>query len=228
MEREYGTLLDIENALWLCSEPIRWDFLHSFLEDRDKAIKILDVGCGTGSKMLSLLNEGYYNITGVELDRRLYRDMIETYPGLRIVQGNAEQLTAFEQNHLDVVYCYHVLEHLLNPELAIKEAHRVLKTSGAYIIGVPNGYHLNDMILNILKRIYYGKTDHLHRFSLKRIRTLLDRNGFDVIRVDSHKDSLEFLKDQRFFPGFVQRVVYPSIRVLYWHTIRYDIIATKR
>jgi ubiquinone/menaquinone biosynthesis C-methylase UbiE len=44
----------------------------------------------------------------------------------------------FPDESFDFVYCYHALEHIERPAVAIREMARVLKRDGGYWIGTPN------------------------------------------------------------------------------------------
>lgn len=53
------------------------------------------------------------------------------------VDANAESLP-FEDETFDFVYCSHVLEHVANPEMVLKEMQRVVKKDGGGYIECPN------------------------------------------------------------------------------------------
>jgi ubiquinone/menaquinone biosynthesis C-methylase UbiE len=120
-------------------EPRIWPFLSRFLRTKNKALAILDVGCGSGSVLLGLFNDGYKNVWGIEYSEELCKLIVFKTPSMRILTGSAENLKDFNECFFDVVYCCAVLEHLPNPDAAVGEAFRVLKKGGAYIINVPNG-----------------------------------------------------------------------------------------
>ena len=48
-----------------------------------------------------------------------------------------EQRIPFEKNYFDVILCNHVLEHVDNDILALKEIKKVLKKNGFGIVTVP-------------------------------------------------------------------------------------------
>ncbi|HII05866.1 MAG TPA: class I SAM-dependent methyltransferase [Methanotrichaceae archaeon] len=45
--------------------------------------------------------------------------------------------TQFEDDSFDCIFCYHVLEHILDDKMAMKEILRVLKPGGWAILHVP-------------------------------------------------------------------------------------------
>ena len=223
-----GVPNDLENVHKKTSGPVKWEMLSDFCFKKSKNINILDVGCGDGNKMLYLIENGYKNVSGIEYCRDVYEARIKDYPDLSINSGNAEDLIGMESEKFDVVYCCHVLEHLPNPELAVQEAYRVLKDDGAYIIGLPNGYHLADIIMRMVQKLVYGKTEHLQKFDLNKISSLLKNSGFNVVEVQKHYGSLDFIFDNRLImPNFIKNVLYRCFKMIYWQEIAYDILATK-
>ena len=44
----------------------------------------------------------------------------------------------FLSETFDFIYCYHVLEHVENPEVVLNEISRTLKNTGFLFIGIPN------------------------------------------------------------------------------------------
>lgn len=94
--------------------------------------KILDVGCGTGHYLASLLKaiDHPFSYTGVDATRYYVDLAIDTWKGIfddaKFVQGDIFNLP-FEDNSFDVVYCCNVLLHLPSVEIPIKELIRVAK-----------------------------------------------------------------------------------------------------
>ena len=222
-----GTANDIKNVVGTNQKPDRWDFLFKYLKGKDKSIKILDVGCGTGNKILSLIDKGYRNTISVEYNPEMYQKMITKYHQLKIIKGNAEDLKCFRDGSFDLVYCHQVLEHLPFPQKAISEARRILKKKGAYIIGIPNGNHLNDIFLRIIQKIVYKKYDHLQRFSLKSISETLEKNSFKIIKISTQKNSFSLLLDPRIKFRWLSVPLYIFFKKIYWKNVGYDILAVK-
>lgn len=125
--------------------------------------KLLDVGCGIGEFL-----QWYPNSFGIDTNRFLIRYCKEQ--GIRCVYGSAKKIP-FKQSTFDTVLCSHLMEHLSKPVIAIKEAGRVLKKGGKFIIIVPTekGY----------------KKDRTHKTFLheKNLREMLKKNGFKIKRM---------------------------------------------
>ena len=81
--------------------------------------RILDIGCGENKIFPTAIGLDVYPYSGV--------DKI----------GSAENLP-FANKSFDIVTMLEVIEHLDNPEKALKEIYRVLKRNGKVIISTPN------------------------------------------------------------------------------------------
>lgn len=99
-------------------------------------LRVLVVGCGSGAEAGFLARHFGAETTGIDLGGEFEFDHLGAAPAaLRIM--NAESLE-FPDNHFDVCYSFHALEHITHPLLALEEMSRVLKPGGTFVIGTPN------------------------------------------------------------------------------------------
>lgn len=93
----------------------------------------------------------------------------------------------FEDNLFDIIICNHVLEHVENDFLAMKEIYRVLKPGGFAILQVPLALDLEQTIedksvkTDKERKIKYGQTDHIRLYGLDYFDRLKNA-GFRVVR----------------------------------------------
>ncbi|MBL6995925.1 class I SAM-dependent methyltransferase [Desulfobacula sp.] len=90
---------------------------------------ILDLGAGDGAWVRLLRRHGF-DAWGI--DPFSNPDKTDF-----LIQGTLNS-AEFEDEHFDVVTCFHVLEHLEDPLNEVKEALRILRPGGIMIIEVPN------------------------------------------------------------------------------------------
>lgn len=95
----------------------------------------------------------------------------------------------FEDKSFDVILCSHVLEHVIDDKLAMRELFRVLKPNGWAIIQSPIDYALKktiegnkDMPANE-RRELFGEYDHYRIYGID-YKDRLERAGFKV-KVDN-------------------------------------------
>jgi SAM-dependent methyltransferase len=142
--------------------------------------KALDVGCGTGDRLVAFQSQGFETF-GVETSDSA--DYAERFMKLDVRKGDL--LSArFPDQFFDLVTLYHVLEHTHNPLRVCREIHRVLKESGFLVIQVPNKesfqYQLFEKrwaAIDVPRDLYY--------FGTRTLRELLRKAGFRVLKIDA-------------------------------------------
>lgn len=95
---------------------------------------VLDIGCNDGS-LGSLLNDKGCVVYGVDVVGELVD--IAKDRGILAEVGNAENLP-FGGDKFDAVVMAEVMEHLYNPDDALREVVRVLKPNGLFLGSVPH------------------------------------------------------------------------------------------
>jgi len=108
---------------------------------KGKEVKLLDIGCADGKKVLKFLGrEEFKEITYVGLDSVYWDEDKNLRPkssAKRIfVYGDACHLP-FKDNDFDLVILSHVFEHIENSEKLCFEINRVAKKEGKILIIVP-------------------------------------------------------------------------------------------
>lgn len=131
--------------------------------------KILEVGSGPGFStqyLREFLKDKDFEASEYVAD--LVKEAQKRNPGVKIQQESIYELKRYS-NSFDLVVALEVLEHLQNPEIALKELHRV--TSKYCLISIPNEPLWR--ILNICRFKYlndFGNSPgHLHHWSRKQL-----------------------------------------------------------
>ena len=103
----------------------------------------------------------------------------------------------FQDEHFDVVYCSHVLEHVDDDRAAIKEFFRALKPGGSAIVLVPITdlltYEDPTLVTERQRTIAFGQKDHVRRYGgdfIERLRAPgFNVTVFHVTDVASHEEA---------------------------------------
>lgn len=95
------------------------------------------------------------------------------------------QALPFDDNRFDLILCNHVLEHIPDDRLAMRELYRVLAPGGCALLQVPIVWErentLEDPAINTpqLRELHYGQRDHLRYYGRDYVDRL-SQAGFDV------------------------------------------------
>lgn len=157
--------------------------MHNVLRTLDRSHVVLDLGCGLGS-----FNYATYNCRIIGIDvylspSALYRD------GSRVqyLKSDAKAIPLTDSS-VDAVLCHHSLEHFPDYLRTLGEVARVLKSTGALWIAVPNGYSFDDA----LYRFTDAGHSHVNRFNFDRLLNEVQR-----------RTGLQLLQSISLFSGFV-------------------------
>jgi 2-polyprenyl-3-methyl-5-hydroxy-6-metoxy-1,4-benzoquinol methylase len=137
----------------------------------------LDVGCATGALIQEMSVRGY-RASGVEVCK-------ETAEYARAQRGLDVRTDTLERAGLaplsfDFVHASHVIEHLNDPGLFLREARRVLSDSGRLVVTTPNSDGFQAGIFG--PRWRSAINDHLYLFSYSTLTRLLEKEGFRTVR----------------------------------------------
>ena len=123
-----------------------------------KPKSLLDIGCGSGEKKSVIPASIRY--TGVDHLSTLHdKSNIDVF-------CSAYKLP-FPRDSYDFVFCTGVLEHLEEPEQALKEAYRVLNSNGYALYTIPLFWHLHE------------EPQDFYRYTKFGIQYLFKKVGFD-------------------------------------------------
>ncbi|MBI2105999.1 class I SAM-dependent methyltransferase [Candidatus Woesearchaeota archaeon] len=179
-----------------------WDnFRHKPLEELKslnwKKGKILDIGCGNCRNLLPFKNFGCYGIDfSEEMLKQAKNFTKKNNFKVNLKLASAEKIS-YKDNLFDYVLAIAILHHLKNPEIGIKEIHRVLKNNGEAYITIWNKLQLK--LLFKRKETYVPwkqKSQTLMRYyhfiGYFELRSLLKKNNFIIIKSKLFGKNIEF------------------------------------
>lgn len=142
--------------------------------------RALDVGAGFGFYTQALRLKGYetVSINPGQYENRVFKAM----------NGDEPLEMMFEhyqtEQKFGVVVMSQVLEHLLEPDRAVKKVAGLLANGGVYACAVPNFNSFLVKLLGTRDNACLWVPEHVNYFTEKGLRHLLSRHGLEIIKVE--------------------------------------------
>jgi len=148
--------------------------------------RVLEGGCGIGGYVYCLQRKGY-NVYGVDSAEKTIERIKETFPNLNVSIDDVRNLS-FPDYYFNIYYSFGVIEHFIDGyHEIVREAYRVLKPNGYFIITFPQISALRR--IKILLGAYSNRnaraSDGLefYQFAFNPLLVIrnLERQGFKLI-----------------------------------------------
>lgn len=146
--------------------------------------RILDVGCGSGSLLRSLLSVGFKNLSGVD---PFISEDISLENGLSIIKEELVTVGGI----WDVVMFHHSFEHISDQLGTLSDVKNILDDNGTCLIRIP--------IVSSFAWRHYGVNwaqldapRHFYLHSIQSMSLLAKRAGFFIERTVYDSDSVQF------------------------------------
>lgn len=159
--------------------------------------RLLDIGCASGYFLEEMVRRGGWDCVGIEPSPQTAKETASRL-GISVIPNSIEE-AVLEENSLDVVSAWDVLEHVRDPRIALKKIYRWLKENGLFIASMPN---IDSLEYRLFRRFWFNLDPprHFWHFTTRTIQQLLEDEGFHVARIEtSFWSSCEaFLKSWRY------------------------------
>lgn len=142
--------------------------------------KLVDVGCGEDFFILRHLSSNQRQCYGVD------KQVSTTGLGnITIIQMDFEKKPLpFSDEDIDNITFLAVIEHLINPEVVLRECYRILKKNGIILVTAPSP--IARPILEFSAKIGIGNweliCDHRYYYRHKEISNLMAKVGFRILK----------------------------------------------
>lgn len=148
------------------------------VKKESKGNELLDIGSATGH-FLNVCKEGGFNVSGLEPDEDA-RSFAKNEFGIQTEP--IERLHELEDNSVDVITMWHVLEHVYHLRRDLDKITSVLKDDGVLIVAVPNMNSYDAKKYGA----YWAAWDlpiHLYHFGPKDIDNLFEQYDMKADRI---------------------------------------------
>jgi SAM-dependent methyltransferase len=153
--------------------------------EKSRGGKLLDVGAATGILMEVAQEQGYESY-GVEVASDGVETIKQKFGAERVFSGCFDQIdftAAGMMGKFDIVTMIDTLEHVRDPNEALRKVYSLLKPKGYLLLYFPNTASWTARILG--KRWNYYCPEHLFSFSQDCISQILLKHSFKVCRLEA-------------------------------------------
>ena len=137
---------------------------------------VLDAGCGEGETIERLAGLLPERIAAVDVERSCVEAVRSRHPGVEVSRDSVDALP-FADDAFDLVLCLEVLEHVPEPERAVRELARVAGRD--VVVSVP--YEPYFRIGSLLRGKYVtalgNHPEHVNHYNRRTLRELLEPAG---------------------------------------------------
>jgi len=142
-----------------------------------KGDKILDMGIGTG-RFASLLAKKGASIEGIDISEKMIKRAKKKLKekSANFTLADAGEHIPFGDNSFNYIICIRVLKYIVPWKKTVKEASRVLKRNGIFILEIPNLYSVQ--FFGLRKANYF-------LFNFNNVKNTLKQFKFEIIKLKS-------------------------------------------
>ncbi len=137
--------------------------------------QIIDLGCANGGFLFYLRDQGFTDLTGVDLSRPCLEYLAAH--GFGVLFGGAEHIP-LPDSSVDLVYSSNLFEHLYDLAAAALEVRRVLRPGGLFFVEAPDSRDYDGCCL---KGQEWLIPEHINFLSRGHLEELLKLTGFSIL-----------------------------------------------
>ena len=175
--KEWATAYDHDNdnLLGTVSQPLSVQIFQEYI--KDKSLRIIDVGCGTGLVGVELEKGGFSNFDGIDISQEMI-DIAKQRGYAQLFIGSLNVSLPCENNEYDAAFCVGVFTHGHVGSNRLDELVRIVKPGGIICFtvneGVYDSYGFDSKIknlesTNIWKILKIRKSDYMTKKNVKGI-----------------------------------------------------------
>ncbi len=169
-------------------EPTYIGWLRKFNIDLES--KILDIGCGSGKLLYRMGSTGFKNLMGIDafIEKDIY------YPnGVRIFKKDLDELN----EKFDLIMMHHSLEHMVDQHAIFRKLSNMLECGKNLLIRIPT---CSSYAWNTYRNDWFAleAPRHFYNHSLKSIKYIADKYGFEIIKTEFDSRSIQFWGSEQY------------------------------
>ncbi len=160
----------------------------------------MDLGCHSGLLTSKLANHLSAKVWGLDISEMAIEYAKKQHPHLNFLACDLSKGIPFSDQEFDIVTAFDVLEHIPRVEFVVKEAKRVLKDGGFFVLASATDSPIYKVVWFFWTkgRGKVWQDVHDKNFSLKELKNLLQEQKFKVLNKKSlHLGMYKIIKYQK-------------------------------
>ena len=129
---------DNDNLLGTVSQPLSVQIFQEYI--KDKSLRIIDVGCGTGLVGVELEKGGFTNFDGIDISQEMI-DIAKQRGYSKLFIGSLNDSLPCENNEYDAAFCVGVFTHGHVGSERLDELVRIVKSGGIICFTINEGVY---------------------------------------------------------------------------------------
>jgi len=182
--------------------------------------KILDIGCAEGV-FLDIAKQKGWDCYGIDISKYATKYASDNFD-IKVKTGELNE-KIYPNEFFNVITLWDTIEHVKDPNKIILIVNKIIKKDGLLFILTINEDSLINRIAHFIYKLSFGiikypivklhPIHHLHHFSKKTIKNLLNKHGFKSIQTNMYELPLKsieinfFMKIPLFFIYFLQKLL---------------------
>jgi SAM-dependent methyltransferase len=163
-------------------EPPDWELRRTFLLGEIRpGDRVLDLGCGAGAFTAEIARGGA-SVVGVEVAGTAIARARARHPHLDFRLAPIDGPLSLDDASFDLVWASEVIEHVADTARWLSEVRRVLAPGGRLALTTPSHGRLR-LTLGGIERFSEPLGDHLHLYTRRSLRRVLEELGFEAVWV---------------------------------------------
>jgi 2-polyprenyl-3-methyl-5-hydroxy-6-metoxy-1,4-benzoquinol methylase len=158
-------------------------FVGRVRETARDVYRILDVGCGDGTKLAEwqdAFGDARVETSGVEMNAEAAT--IARAAGHDVVSARVEEARLPRQG-FDLIYSFHVIEHVEDPVAFMVAVHDAVRPTGYVLLDTPNVDTVDYRLFATGSWGAYHFPRHFTLYTPATMRALAEKTGFDVLQI---------------------------------------------
>ncbi|KKQ27738.1 MAG: Methyltransferase type 12 [Candidatus Magasanikbacteria bacterium GW2011_GWC2_37_14] len=192
-------------------------------EAESSIIRVLDIGCGTGSDVISLKkifgrSVEVYGVDVVNLQMDLAREKIKKYGVWAEVKWYNGQELPFVEDYFDAIYTSDVLGHVADVRSWLSELNRVLKPGGVLAMFSESKLGRHAYVRNYLMsrglNVDPHAEFHISLYSKNILREYIEASGFEIKKMYSAFWASFLVHPDEFFDKLQNQQKFPILKLI--------------